>query len=55
MLRSFSGKKKNKKKGIWLCHSFPWKICEVQDITIADVNKKQSSQVIYDTKLFHWD
>lgn len=48
-------KLKQNKKGIWFCHSSPWKICEVQDINVADVNKKQSSQAIYDTRLFHWD
>lgn len=45
--------RKKKKKGgvgteqdIWFSRSSPWKIYEVQDITIGDVNKKQSSQVI---------
>lgn len=44
--------KKKKKKGIWLIN-LVWKICEVQDITVVDMNKKQNSQAIYDTKSFN--
>lgn len=41
--------KKKKKK----VSDLVWKICEVRDITVADVNKKQNSQAIYDTKSFN--